>query len=130
MQKDDRMGILSTLNKLPKGKTSCSPKDYDAPCYKKAVAQKVNFAILQAYEKVKSYTFKGLPKKSEVLIVAFGILSDERNLDSKHSTSGFLRDVENYIWNRAESFEMSIICLLYTSPSPRDGLLSRMPSSA
>ena len=23
-----------------------------------------------------------------------------------------------------------MICLLYTSPSPRDGLLSRMPSSA
>ena len=25
---------------------------------------------------------------------------------------------------------VEIICLLYTSPSPRDGLLSRMPSSA
>ena len=25
---------------------------------------------------------------------------------------------------------MIIVCLLYTSPSPRDGLLSRMPSSA
>ena len=25
---------------------------------------------------------------------------------------------------------VTIICLLYTSPSPRDGLLSRMPSSA
>ena len=25
---------------------------------------------------------------------------------------------------------MELICLLYTSPSPRDGLLSRMPSSA
>ena len=25
---------------------------------------------------------------------------------------------------------MSYTCLLYTSPSPRDGLLSRMPSSA
>ena len=25
---------------------------------------------------------------------------------------------------------MASICLLYTSPSPRDGLLSRMPSSA
>ena len=25
---------------------------------------------------------------------------------------------------------MVFICLLYTSPSPRDGLLSRMPSSA
>ena len=27
-------------------------------------------------------------------------------------------------------FEEFDICLLYTSPSPRDGLLSRMPSSA
>ena len=26
--------------------------------------------------------------------------------------------------------ELSVSCLLYTSPSPRDGLLSRMPSSA
>ena len=26
--------------------------------------------------------------------------------------------------------EVIRICLLYTSPSPRDGLLSRMPSSA
>ena len=27
-------------------------------------------------------------------------------------------------------YEEVSICLLYTSPSPRDGLLSRMPSSA
>ena len=27
-------------------------------------------------------------------------------------------------------FGLNIPCLLYTSPSPRDGLLSRMPSSA
>ena len=26
--------------------------------------------------------------------------------------------------------DIRLICLLYTSPSPRDGLLSRMPSSA
>ena len=26
--------------------------------------------------------------------------------------------------------DISYTCLLYTSPSPRDGLLSRMPSSA
>ena len=26
--------------------------------------------------------------------------------------------------------ELYLVCLLYTSPSPRDGLLSRMPSSA
>ena len=29
-----------------------------------------------------------------------------------------------------ESIIIPIPCLLYTSPSPRDGLLSRMPSSA
>ena len=29
-----------------------------------------------------------------------------------------------------EAIEMLANCLLYTSPSPRDGLLSRMPSSA
>ena len=28
------------------------------------------------------------------------------------------------------TFGPNIVCLLYTSPSPRDGLLSRMPSSA
>ena len=31
----------------------------------------------------------------------------------------------NFLANRVQD-----ICLLYTSPSPRDGLLSRMPSSA
>ena len=30
----------------------------------------------------------------------------------------------------AEAEELIGVCLLYTSPSPRDGLLSRMPSSA
>ena len=30
----------------------------------------------------------------------------------------------------ANAFARSVDCLLYTSPSPRDGLLSRMPSSA
>ena len=30
----------------------------------------------------------------------------------------------------ARNFTENIACLLYTSPSPRDGLLSRMPSSA
>ena len=29
-----------------------------------------------------------------------------------------------------DEWGMHYVCLLYTSPSPRDGLLSRMPSSA
>ena len=47
---------------------------------------------------------------------------------------------EDTLWMRPDSFYRDqlvhfvngrvIDCLLYTSPSPRDGLLSRMPSSA
>ena len=32
--------------------------------------------------------------------------------------------------NSLFNFNNTYFCLLYTSPSPRDGLLSRMPSSA
>ena len=32
--------------------------------------------------------------------------------------------------NSAIGIVIALSCLLYTSPSPRDGLLSRMPSSA
>ena|SRR5665647_1904817 len=40
-----------------------------------------------------------------------------------------------FIWKTAERPQpwqvwRTMVCLLYTSPSPRDGLLSRMPSSA
>ena len=34
------------------------------------------------------------------------------------------------LWNAQDRFESSYFCLLYTSPSPRDATLSRMPSSA
>ena len=33
-------------------------------------------------------------------------------------------------WSNTKRVSWSNTCLLYTSPSPRDGLLSRMPSSA
>ena len=36
---------------------------------------------------------------------------------------------KKYCWD-VEALYPSWDCLLYTSPSPRDGLLSRMPSSA
>ena len=38
--------------------------------------------------------------------------------------------VHKYIDAYADAGADIITCLLYTSPSPRDGLLSRMPSSA
>ena len=33
-------------------------------------------------------------------------------------------------WNTRDNFIVPSTCLLYTSPSPRDATLSRMPSSA
>ena len=39
---------------------------------------------------------------------------------------GFMPNTEQLIIN----LRTLLACLLYTSPSPRDGLLSRMPSSA
>ena len=41
-----------------------------------------------------------------------------------------VREVRKVIVGQNEVLEQVLICLLYTSPSPRDGLLSRMPSSA
>ena len=43
----------------------------------------------------------------------------------KHGVTSI--NVTNVAWNK---FTIVWNCLLYTSPSPRDGLLSRMPSSA
>ena len=44
------------------------------------------------------------------------------------------REGEGYVWGNAACLLFSEtdvrICLLYTSPSPRDATLSRMPSSA
>ena len=41
----------------------------------------------------------------------------------------FAKNVERFSGGSLK-VEMFYSCLLYTSPSPRDGLLSRMPSSA
>ena len=38
--------------------------------------------------------------------------------------------IEYFIDAKQDEIEYDWVCLLYTSPSPRDGLLSRMPSSA
>ena len=53
------------------------------------------------------------------------------------NNSQFVYGIGNVDWvllkennDGKEWIDMGSICLLYTSPSPRDGLLSRMPSSA
>ena len=43
---------------------------------------------------------------------------------------GFTKKGPAFLPTTVNSFGQFRDCLLYTSPSPRDGLLSRMPSSA
>ena len=40
------------------------------------------------------------------------------------------RPITSYLSSKAAQFRDWCFCLLYTSPSPRDATLSRMPSSA
>ena len=54
---------------------------------------------------------------------------------SGKTLTAFLSIIDNLVrksldGSLSDSVQCIYICLLYTSPSPRDGLLSRMPSSA
>ena len=52
--------------------------------------------------------------------------------DTKYSCKGMSKKQNEMTWQRYMNALKGKLdtCLLYTSPSPRDGLLSRMPSSA
>ena len=49
---------------------------------------------------------------------------------NKNITEGLTKSLSLKNINLKKSIKENQACLLYTSPSPRDGLLSRMPSSA
>ena len=67
----------------------------------------------------------------EVAALTGGSLSlPELNLDPSTTPLNAQLDGCFYSITRIEGVDGSKPCLLYTSPSPRDGLLSRMPSSA
>ena len=59
--------------------------------------------------------------------------SKNNNKIFKHYHNPAIQNTDSLISKPAElylNYEHFKSCLLYTSPSPRDGLLSRMPSSA
>ena len=84
---------------------------------------------------IKTQTSNNIPKEVEEEIVELPVQSrmvfespEHQNLDSKASTVSFCEIRGETSINDVTTKEPT--CLLYTSPSPRDGLLSRMPSSA
>ena len=66
--------------------------------------------------------------------VTFGFLSCQKCQDQNHkvpkSKSPKVQKSKSQKLQKFQSPKSQVPCLLYTSPSPRDGLLSRMPSSA
>ena len=81
-----------------------------------------------------------LGKQLKILLAGCGDIGQRlgEKLALQHECFGLRRDVKKIsgpiiplqanLTDRPQI--LSILCLLYTSPSPRDGLLSRMPSSA
>ena len=69
--------------------------------------------------------------------IKYLLIVDSEGLHSpERGDSEYDRKICTYLLNNIDLLmvnvkgEMKSTCLLYTSPSPRDGLLSRMPSSA
>ena len=72
-----------------------------------------------------------LPPVTEILYL---VIEGQGTLNGATNSGRYSQDVLNQSANDGVNFlcvqVQAEICLLYTSPSPRDGLLSRMPSSA
>ena len=68
-------------------------------------------------------------KSVKVRVLIFDILNEiyEKN---KNFDDSFVTLTQNYKFNNQDRSMIFNICLLYTSPSPRDKRQSRMPSSA
>ena len=95
-------------------------------CFPQIIYSSPSKRTVETYECFLKYSsvFKNIEfQKSDQLydFSGYDVLEFIRNIDDAYSS------VVLFSHNNSCSF---LTCLLYTSPSPRDGLLSRMPSSA
>ena len=87
---------------------------------------------------IQSIVLFGSEKSKDKLLVKEELLENESDNDAFvedqemyiDDFSSFSQDEINLSPKNDEDDTRNTSCLLYTSPSPRDGLLSRMPSSA
>ena len=73
---------------------------------------------------------KNLHKMALQLIEGGGVMQDWDYLESLAGVGHKTASVVMSQWYGVPAFPVDTHCLLYTSPSPRDATLSRMPSSA
>jgi len=77
-----------------------------------------------------SNSLERAPQDPDVALAIFGALIQSPYADKDNAVDGFWRNVPKSDGPRRASYILDGICLLYTSPSPRDRTRSRMPSSA
>ena len=87
---------------------------------------RVHTASQQAYAKLKIDSVRFYAHKF-LQVMSLGLRKTQKRRKLVGRT---MRDVQTIIRRRSSVQDCCTSCLLYTSPSPRDGLLSRMPSSA
>ena len=87
-----------------------------------------NFLLEIGLEEVPAHLVT--PAINQVVERAENFMKDERLAYESIKPFSTPRRLAVLISGVAEKAEDFTDCLLYTSPSPRDGLLSRMPSSA
>ena len=83
-----------------------------------------------AFSNIEWVYHSGFPKASDTSKMIDKRLGVEREVVGKNPNHRPNSPKDNTKGDYNPNSEGNKVCLLYTSPSPRDGLLSRMPSSA
>ena len=73
---------------------------------------------------------RSLEVTDEAKLVDLGLESPNSRIEIDRAGSTEVLEIGNEAYGTRDYYARHQSCLLYTSPSPRDGLLSRMPSSA
>ena len=112
-------GIVERVTRLETSDTL-----FEADLLKKADQTPKNLEIFMLIEEL----FKQTDKQQEALDKNIHTQIKLDHLEEQLSKA--LKDIETLKDKVRQNGNSHSSCLLYTSPSPRDGLLSRMPSSA
>ena len=100
------------------------PDDQQVAAYRRTLAGQINRGTVEACEALIKLQDKSSGNRiAEILQELEANCNKEMVWKAKDSTA-------KYPWINKYDIERVRACLLYTSPRPRDGLLSRMPSSA
>ena len=92
-------------------------------------AERTYFTLLPGV-KLFGFYIQVATKNAQEAVVALIANNLAKGKDTFEKTAERLYPQALFLWELVQAVCEKDACLLYTSPSPRDGLLSRMPSSA